>query len=303
MTMSYGSAIPAHFNESFERAVLNYRSKQRDSMLARNLSTMRNVGATIQTDTVTYYEKSGGNDKIDATIVAKGAIPPQIGVKGKEVSHAMYCVATGFMMNGRDLNLDPTLQTRKVEVATADIKRREDYIWINGDTGTGLTGLDYAAGVNPNGKIVASGASGADANNVGNWAGTDTNIDIHKDILNATTRIGDNFEPMFLVGRRADLAPLKDLDDMRNRYADKVLDLFGASKLTDFVRHSLYCPSGYVYVVAQDMEFTEFVISEDLIVDTSFGKEAGDNYRVELREWVNPVEFHSNEGVVEISTL
>jgi hypothetical protein len=303
MTMNYGSSIPAHFNEAFERYVFNYRSKQRDSMLARNLSTMRDVGATVQTDTVTFYEKSGGNDKLDADITAKGAVPPQIGVKGQEKSHPMYQISVGFMINGRDLALDPGIQKRKVEVATADIKRREDYTWINGHTATGLTGLDYAAGVNPNGKIVATGASGADANNIGNWAGTDTNIDIHKDILNATTRIGDNFEPKYLVGRRADIAPLKDLDDMRNRYADKVLDLFGASKLTDFVRYSLYCPSGYVYVVAQDMEFMEFVVSEDLVVDTGFGKEAGNNYRVELREWVNPVEFHSNEGVTEISTL
>jgi len=51
------------------------------------------------------------------------------------------------------------------------------------------------------------------------------------------------------------------------------------------------------------MEFMEFVISEDLVVDTGFGKEPGNNYRVELREWVNPVEFHNNEGAVEIYTL
>jgi hypothetical protein len=303
MTMNYGSAIPAHFNESFERAVLNYRSKQRDSMVARNLSTMRNVGATVQTDTITFYEKSGGNDKIDASIVAKGATPNQIGVKGKEVSHAMYCIATGFMMNGRDLALDPALQTRKVEVATADIRRREDYIWVNGDTGTGLTGLDYAAGVNPNGKVTASGASGNDVNNVGNWAGSDASIDIYADVLEAVTRIGDNFAPKFLLGRRTDLAPIRKLDDLRKSYADEILDLFGAANTASFLRYSLYCPSGYVYVVAQDMEFTEFVISEDLVVDTTFGKEAGDNYRVELREWCNPVEFGSNEGVVEISTL
>jgi hypothetical protein len=47
----------------------------------------------------------------------------------------------------------------------------------------------------------------------------------------------------------------------------------------------------------------EFVISEDLVVDTGFGKEPGNNYRVELREWVNPTEWHSNEGATEIYTL
>ena len=93
------------------------------------------------------------------------------------------------------------------------------------------------------------------------------------------------------------------MDDLRNRYADQILDLFGAGSTREFIRTSKYFPAGYVYVIAQDMEFMEFVISEDLVVDTGFGKEPGNNYRVELREWVNPVEYHNNEGAVEIYTL
>jgi hypothetical protein len=303
MTMNFGSSIPAHFNEVFSREVLLYQQKQRDARVARNLSTMRDVGAQVQTDTVTFYEKSGGNAVLTAAITAKGSTPPVIGVKGKTVPHEMYQLSVGFNLNERDLSLDPKQQNRKVDVATRDIGRLEDYIWINGDTATGLTGLVTAARANPNGKVVASGASGADVNNVGVWTGTDTYIDIYTDIMGACDRIGDNFTPKYLVGKRSDLAPIRKMDDMRKRYADEILDLFGANATQDFIRYSAYVPTGYVYVVAQDMEGTEFVVSQDLTVDTSYPKQPGGNYYVELKEWCNPVEFHSNECVAEISTL
>jgi hypothetical protein len=305
MAITYGSQIPDTFNKAFSKFVFEYRKKQYNAMVARNLSEMRNVGATIDTDTITFYEKSGGVDKIDAKIVAKGAIPDQIGVKGREVAHKMFQISVGFMLNGRDLNLDPDIQRRKVEVATNDIRRREDYWWINGDTGTGLTGMVTAARANPNGKVAAYGASSTspDVDSIGNWAHTDTYWDIYTDVLEATDRIGDDFTPSYLCGTRATVAPIRKMDDLRNRYSDQLLDLFGAGSTDEFVKTSAYWPTGYVYVVAKDMEFSEFVISEDLMVDTGFGKEPGDNYRVELREWVNVAEVHSNEGIAEIYTL
>lgn len=301
MPMEYAASIPAHFNESFARDVLNYRKRELDKQLARNLSTIRMVGPTVDKDTITFYEKTGGNDTIAAKITAKGAIPEQIGVKGNETTHSMYQVTVGFMLNGRDLNLDPAVQRRKVEVATAEVRRREDYTWINGDTATGLTGLVASAQANPNGRVVASGATSSDVNNIGTWAGTDTYIDIYTDVLEACNRIGDDFAPKYLCGTRQTLAPIRKMDDLRNVYADQLLDLFGAGSTNDFIRTSKYFPDGYAYVIAQDMEFNEFVISEDLAVDTAFGKEPGNNYRVELREWV-AFEFHNNEGAVEINT-
>jgi len=299
--MEYAASIPAHFNESFARDVLNYRKRELDKQLARNLSTIRMVGPSVDKDTITYYEKTGGNDTIAAKITAKGAIPEQIGVKGNEVTHSMYEVTVGFMLNGRDLNLDPAVQRRKVEVATAEVRRREDYTWINGDTATGLTGLVTSARANPNGKVVNTGAASPDVNNIGTWAGTDTYMDIYTDVLEACNRIGDDFAPKYLCGTRQTLAPIRKMDDLRNVYADQLLDLFGAGSTNDFIRTSKYFPTGYAYVIAQDMEFNEFVISEDLAVDTTFGKEPGNNYRVELREWV-AFEFHNNEGAVEINT-
>jgi hypothetical protein len=302
MAMNYGSSIPAAMTEVFEVEILNYQQKQRDARVARNLSTIRNVGASVNTDTVTYYEKSGGNTAIAATITAKGATPPTIGVKGKQVSHVMYQLSSMFNVNERDLNLDPKQQARKVDVATRDIGRLEDYIWINGDTATGLTGLVTAARANPNGLVAASAASSPSCNNTGIWTGADTDIDIYTDIMQGCDRIGDNFVPKYLCGRRAEIAPIRKMDDLRKRYADEILDLFGASNTKEFIRTSAYFPSGFVYVVAQDMEGSEFVISEDLRVDTSVGKDTGGNFPVVLREWLNPVENHSNDWVAEIAT-
>lgn len=302
MTMNYSSSIPAHLTESFEKEILNYQQKQRDNMLARNLSTIRNVGPTIQTDTVTFYEKSGGNGSITAAITAKGDTPPIVGVKGKKVSHAMYQLGATVMINERDLNLDPRQFNKKIDIATRDVHRLEDYIWINGDTATGLTGLVTSAQANPNGRVLNTGASSPNVNNIGNWAGSDTYIDVYTDVLEACNRIGDNFNPQYLVGRRADLAPIRKMDDMRKTYADDILDLFGAGSAKDFIRYSLYVPSGYVYVVAKDTDATEFVISEDVRVDTSVGKDTGGNFPVVIKEWVNPCETQSNEWAAEINT-
>jgi hypothetical protein len=120
--------------------------------------------------------------------------------------------------------------------------------------------------------------------------------------MEACDRIGDNFTPKYLCGRRSEIAPIRKMDDLRKRYADEILDLFGASNTAQFIRTSSYFPSGFVYVVSQDMEFTEFLVSEDLRVDASFPKDTGGNYPVVLKEWINPVGFISDEGAVEIAT-
>jgi hypothetical protein len=306
MTMDYGTSIPVHFNELFEKALFNYRQKQYDSQLARTCSTIRNVGATIQTDTAITWEKTGGNTSLVAKITAKGTPPDMIGVKGKETSNEMYQLAVGFFLNERDLALDPKQQTRKVEAATNEIRRLEDYLWLNGNTAPALSGISSSGHANPNGLVAAYGASstGNSVDSIGNWRGTaDTYRDIYTDIMEACDRIGDNFEPKFLIGKRIDVAPIRKMDDMRNKYSDQILDLFGATTTKDFIRTSAYCPAGYVYVVAQNMDYNEFLVSEDLRVDTTYGKKEGGNFYVELKEWINPCAFYNDLGASEIYTL
>jgi hypothetical protein len=303
---NFAASIPIEMHQAFERTLLNYRKVEYDKMLCRNLSTIRPVGPTIQTDVVTTWEKTGGNDTLIAKITAKGAAPDEIGLKSAAVSHPMYQVSVKFTVNERDLSLDPALQTRKAEVATAEIRRLEDYIWFNGNTSPSITGMAQAAALNPQGCVPAYGTSVSGTNNVaskGNWRpGDDTYRDIYDDVLEAVTRIDDNFDAKFLVGKKIDIAPIRKMDDLRNRYSDQILDLFGAGSTKDFIRTSAYCPAGYVFVVAKDMEFEEFVISEDLRVDTAIGKDEGGNFPVVLREWVSQ-EVHKPGGVTSIYTL
>jgi hypothetical protein len=303
---NFAASIPIEMHQAFERTLLKYRKAEYDKMLCRNLSTPRDVGPTIQTDVVTTWEKTGGNDTMIAKIFAKGTAPDEIGVKSASVSHPMYQIGVKFYVNERDLHLDPSLQTRKAEVATNEIRRLEDYIWFNGNTSPAVTGMAGAANLNPAGKVPAYGTSVSGTNNVaskGNWRpGDDTYRDIYADILAAVTRIDDDFDAKFLVGKKIDIAPIREMDDLRNRYSDQILDLFGAGSTKDFIRTSAYCPAGYVFVVAKDMEFEEFVISEDLFVDTSVGKNEEGNFPVILKEWVSQ-EVHNPGGVASIYTL
>lgn len=303
MTGEYGASIPASTIKNFEKVVINYRQKEKDKELVRNLAELRTIGPAFQTDVVTYWEKTGGNDVIRASIKAKGAAADTVGAKENEVSHNMYKLTVGFNYNTRDLDLDPAQYTRKVEICTREIRRLEDYLWVNGSTAPALTGLVTSARANPGGKIAAYGASSSSPSkdSIGNWAGTDDYRDIYDDVEEAITRVGDNFDAAYMVGRKTTVSPIRKMDDMRNKYADQILDLFNANKVTDFLRTSAYIPAGYVYVVAKDVEFAEFVISQDLRVK-SYAEQPGEVIPVELIEWVNPCEYHSNEGAVEINT-
>jgi hypothetical protein len=201
------------------------------------------------------------------------------------------------------MNQDPAIKNTKIDWCYRQIGRLEDYIFFNGESNINISGLQTHAQANPNGKIVATGASGKDANNTGAWNGGDADIDIYNDVLEASSRIGDEYgsSPMFLVGRRADVKYIRKLDDLRNKYSDQLLDIFGASSVDDFLRTSSYCPSGYVYILAKDPEVAEFTISTEMTVDNEFAKEKGGNFWVEVKEWLNPFQLYDNEGYVEIA--
>lgn len=301
MTLNYGSSIPARNRQVWEKQIFNTQQKLKDNMMARQLLEVRQLGQTVDIDTVTTVEGSGGNASIQAKIVAKGAVPKVADVKIDETDYYQYQIALGFYMNERELNQDPTLKNKKIDWCVRNIHRLEDYMFFNGDSTINLSGLQTKAQANSNGKVVASGASGSDVNNVGAWAGTDAAIDIYKDILEAVSRIGDNYNPTYLVGRRADLKYIRQLDDMRKSYADEILDLFGASSTDAFLRYSTHCPSGYVYVVAKDGSAAEFTMSQDVMVDTSFPKEKGANYWTECRCWVNPFQCYDPDAFAEIA--
>lgn len=302
MAMNYGSYSPEEARQIWEKRLVKTASVERDKRLARNLTMYRGLPATVDTDTVTTVVGSGGNSTIAAKITAKGAVPETTDIKAGEKDFKQYQISLGFYVNGREMMQDPSVKNAKVDWCYRNIGRLEDYIWVNGDSTINLSGMVTQARANPNGKITATGASGADVNNVGAWAGTDSDIDIQKDVLEALSRIGDDYanSPLFLVGRRADLKYIRQLDDLRNSYADQILDLFGAGSVNDFLRTSSYIPTGYVYIVAKDAEVAEFTVSTEMMVDNDYPREKGDNYWTEVREWINPFQCYDAEGFVEI---
>lgn len=301
--LNFAGMVPDVARQAWERELLRTEEKMRDTLLARNIVEMRALGATVDIDTVmTVVGVPNSSDGIAAKITAKGSVPEITDIAASATDFKQYQIAVGFYVNERDLDRDPTLQNKKVDWATRQIHRREDYLVLNGDSGVGLSGIVAAARNNPNGKIVASDGSGNNANNNGAWDGSDSTIDIYTDTLNAITRIGDEYQDsqLYLVGKRTSIAPIRKLDDMRKSYADEIMDLFGAKSVSDFVRYSAYVPDGYVYVVAKDPEAAEFTISQDVTIDTSYPKEKGGNFWIELREWMNPFQLYDNEAFVEI---
>jgi hypothetical protein len=301
--MNLASSIPAETVTVWERAIANYDKKHKDNQSARNLLEMRNVGAAVDQDTVQFIEGAGGNAKIAAKIVAKGAVPDTTGTKAQEIDHKIYQLAVGFYLHERDLQAKPELRTRNIEWCTKQIRRLEDYLLFNGDATINLTSLPTFAATNPNGKIVAAGASGNDANNVGTWAGSDADIDIQKDVVvEGLARLGTDYEPSYLVGRRSVLKYIVQLDDMRQSYADEICGHFGKQP-NDFTWLWMtdYAPAGNAFIVGKDMDAGEFVVSEELAIDANNPKEKGGNYYTELKEWVT-LEYHDPEAYVSIVT-
>lgn len=301
--MGYGYSIPNGSRQVWEKQILKTQKALQDTLIARTVLEMRELPSTVDIDTVTFVEGSGGTgtSNIQAKIVAKGAVPDVTDVKISETDFKQYQIAIGFYMHERELDQDPLLKNRKIDWATRSIHRLEDYIFFSGDSSIGILGLQAQARANPNGKIVASGASGNDANNVGAWDGTDTYIDIQRDVLNAISRLGDDYDPKFLIGRRADLMHIRQLDEQRKSYADEILDLFGASSIDQVLKYSAFCPSGYVYVTAKNAMAAEFTYSQDIKIVDDMIREKGGNYWVELNEWVNPFQCYDPEAFVEIA--
>ena len=302
MAINYGSYTPQEARQIWEKRLQMTAKAELDKRIARNLLVYRGLPSTVDIDTVTRIEGSGGSTSIQAKILAKGAVPDPTDIKAGQEDFKQFQAGLGFYVNGREMAQDPAVKNGKIDWCYRNIGRLEDYIFFNGDSSLNISGLQTHAEANVNGKITASGATGADVNNVGAWAGTDDDIDIYRDVLEAVSRIGDNYasSPLFMVGRRADLKYIRQMDDLRNPYADQILDLFGAGNVNDFLRSSGYCPSGYIYIVARDAEVAEFTVSTEMMIDNDYPREKGDNYWTEVREWINPFQCYDTEGFVEI---
>jgi len=225
-----------------------------------------------------------------------------MGVKVEDTKHDIYQIATGFHISQKDLSLDPTTKNRLIDIAMRDIHRTEDDMVLNGVSKINLDGLVAAAQANSNGKIVASGASGSDTNNAGAWAG-ETGTDIYDDINTALGKMDDEFDPVFLQGKRTDLLYLNRMDSERQPYWKTIGPLFNMQEGNRaWLWNSNHYTAGKVYLTpGDDFMAGELVVSENATIDMLYngGMGPGKNYYFEVSEWVVP-EFHNNDAFVEI---
>ncbi len=296
--MEFDSIIPEEWITVFQNAITDYVQKYKDNMVARNILSRRQIGETVITDVTLHYDETGP----DAGIVAKGSVPYTFSHAMRTERHAVWKLATAFMIDERDLKADPQMQTRDVDIGMRKLHRLEDNLAINGSTTHNILGLVSAARSGDYGKVVASGATGKDENNVGAWTGDDSSgkIDIFDDVLTAYGMMDPQFEPAYLLGRRSDLLNMWKLDSERRPYVDTIAGLLtGNEKNRDWIVYSDFVPAGYVYLVAKDPMFAEMVHAIDIMVEP-YPKQPGGMFMVEMKEWLSPIQVHNNGGVIEI---
>lgn len=299
--MHYGSVIPEEFVTTWVRDINEYELLYKKELFARNIFPYRDIGETNDYDMSTYFQSDDGL----AQVIAKGSVPEAFTMRARTQKHEMFCIATGFVLNERDL-IKPdgaTMKTQDINIAMNKMHGKEDYLAMNGDTSlsANFVGIVGAGRANTNGKITAAASSGVNVGNMGAWAGTDANRDPYEDVLNGIDKLDYTAKPVALVGNRHSLRWLNTLDSERIPFADHVGRLFGKSAGDySWMVESQFCPDDYVYIVPKDPQFGEFVVSQEIAIDDSYAKQAGGNYWIEIRSWLNPAEIHQVNGYCEI---
>jgi len=289
--ISTDSETLLHHIEEWTRYIADYVKRYEDNMTARNIMDVRKVGEDVAIDVVETIGDAG----VEASIVAKGAVPESMGLTAAKVDHNIFQISVGFQVSAKDLQLDPSQQKRKIDLGMRLIHRKEDDLMLNGSTNHNITGLITAARANSNGKITA-------ATNAGKWAG-ETGTDIYDDINEAMDKIDSEFEAAYLVGNKSDIKYLNRMDSERKPYHTDISGLFGKKPGdTSWIWKTSHLTAGYVYLVPKDFMAGEFVVSENPKIDPLYngGLGPGKNYYFELGGWCVP-EFHNNDAFVEIA--
>ena len=302
--LHYGSFIPQEVVTAWVQTINDYELNYRPELIARNILPYRDVGSQIDIDAITHIQTTSGR----AGIVAKGASPDPIQIAAGVEKHEMYQIASGFYINERDLakTQGPVMKTAEINEVMAKIHATEDYIAINGDSSLGITGIVGAAHANTRGKILATAGSptGNDVVNMGAWDSSGDTLDPYEDILNAIKFMDPRFKPWGLVADRATIRNLDKTDSERVPFSDYIGKLFGkAEGDRSWMIESQFTPVGYAYVIPYSPQAAEFVVSEEIDIADDYPKEKGGNYWVEIKEWTCPIEIHSPQAFVEISTL
>jgi hypothetical protein len=302
----YGGAIPANFIETFYDVIKIWQDVNLDNQMARKLLAFRGLNETTEEYEVQKLDISG-----------EEVVPSAKNQPGQKMTVGMgtdfdkiWRWPIGFELNEADLAKDPRLQAWHVEACTAKIYRAEDKAFFAGFAANNIAGFQAAARANPNGKIVASGASGNDVNNGGAWLVSDTSRDIYTDIRNARAKLKAKYrttlQNIFLAGNADSLDALWDKDpysDQSQRIFESVAPLFGRrpeDPVNSWAIVNDQIDDGYVYLVVKNPEVAELLEAKAIAIDDNYPRKAIGNLEVWIYEDVG-ISIKDSQGFVEIA--
>ena len=305
-TLYYGGVINGQFMAVWQNAINEWMDRNLDNQLARQVTEVTQVDSTVE-----QYEIS----KIDFT--GDDVVPKAKNTPGEEVTlgaaselTSIWRWSDSFMVHEDDLAKSPTLRTRYVEACIAKIFRGEDKVWYNGRSANNIPGMKSSAEANPNGKVVASGATGSDTNNIGAWLTSDTNRDIYEDLRVARGKLGTKYRSalrdLYLVGNASSLDALFQKDpysDASTLIAQSVAPLFGrtgSDPVGSWAVVNDQIDDGYVFLVAKNREAAELIQARAPTIDDNYPRKPIGNLEVHIYQDVG-MAFHDPEAFVEIN--
>jgi hypothetical protein len=289
------TAILQHKIELWKREIPDYVNAMLDDMYGRKIMPVRKIGADVLVDNIEHYDRTGKG----AQIMAKGAVPKGSNLTVTPETFYMYQLLDGFLIHEKDIKADPKLKSREIEIILKNITRLENNMVINGDAAHGIRGIVHAAtdnsGYQPTGYVSPTAT----------WA-TPAGAKYYDDVLKCLDYMDTKFKPRWLLGCQTDINKLLTLsDDTKQPVYQQIANLFGKNPTDPLSSWAVsldttVMAAGYVYVIPQNPDAGELVISENPTL-RAISQQRGGNYPIEMYAWEN-IEIHNDDAFVRLKT-
>lgn len=300
----YGGVNPGQFTATFYDYIAEWYDVNLDNQMARKCTVITQVPDTTETYEINKIDYASN----DVVPNAKKSPGVEVSLGGLTEDTPLWRWSDFFVMNEDDLAKDPMLQRRYIEGCMSKIYRGEDKVWFAGRSVNNISGVDVAAGLNSNGKVVASGASESDTNNTGAWLTSDTNRDIYEDVRVARGKLDSKYRTslgnLYMIGSAASMDAMWQKDpysDNSTPIHESVGTLFGRrpGDMSWMVIND-QVTSGYVYIVSKNREAAELIQARGVTIDDNYPRKPIKNFEVHLYQDVG-IAFHDNNAFVEIA--
>jgi hypothetical protein len=305
-TLYYGGVINGQFLAVWQDAINVWMEQNLDNQVARQVTEITRVDSTVEQYEISKIDFTGD----DVVPKAKNAPGEELTLGAATEMTPLWRWSEAFTIHEDDLKKSPTLRTRYVEACIAKIFRGEDKVWYNGRSVNNITGMKTTAEANTNGKVVASGATGSDTNNIGAWLTSDTNRDIYEDLRVARGKLDskyrNNLRNLYLVGNASSMDALFQKDpysDASTLIAQSVAPLFGRTgndPVGSWAVINDQIDSGYVFLVSKNREAAEIIQATTPTIDDNYPRKPIGNLEVHIYQDVG-IAFHDPNAFVEIA--